>query len=127
MAEHSVGRVLAAGFHARRFDRGALHGGAEHDPRIGALEQRSDALCGLEWDVVAGDGREGSREAAEAFAHALANAGLTEDAEGRPETFQELLPNLVDAVVLPFTAESCWDSRRLSRIFSRSGRVCFPG
>ena len=27
---------------------------------IGALEQRSDALCGLEWDVVAGDGREGS-------------------------------------------------------------------
>lgn len=40
MAEHSVGRVLAAGFHARRFDRGALHGGAEHDPRIGALGQR---------------------------------------------------------------------------------------
>lgn len=76
---------------------------------IGALEQRSDALCGLEWDVVAGDGREGSREAAEAFAHALANAGLTEDAEGRPETFQELLPNLVDAVVLPFTAaEILW-------------------
>lgn len=31
---------IAAGFHSRRFDRGALHGGAEHDPRLGALEQR---------------------------------------------------------------------------------------
>ena len=39
-AEHSVGRVFAAGHYDRRFDRGALHGGAEHDPRIGALEQR---------------------------------------------------------------------------------------
>ena len=34
------GRVFAAGHYDRRFDRGALHGGAEHDPRIGALEQR---------------------------------------------------------------------------------------
>ena len=73
---------------------------------IGALDQRASALCGAGCDIQPGDDTPRAREIADAFARELADAGgLPGPAGGEPkETFDELVRNLCDAVVLPFAA-----------------------
>ena len=43
---------------------------------IGALEQRTDALCGLPWSILPGGPTEADRCAAEKFSDALSECGL---------------------------------------------------
>ena len=71
---------------------------------ISALDQRADALCGVGFDVQPGDDTPLAREIADAFAREIAQCG------GRDcETFDDLIRNLTDAVVMPFSAaEILW-------------------
>lgn len=71
---------------------------------IAALDQRADALCGVGFDVQPGDDTPLAREIADAFAREIAQCG------GRDcETFDDLIRNLTDAVVMPFSAaEILW-------------------
>ena len=67
---------------------------------IGALEQRTDALCGLPWKVVPGGPSEADRAAAEGFAAAISECGLLNGLD----TFDDLLRNAAEAAIMPFTA-----------------------
>lgn len=71
---------------------------------IAALDQRADALCGAGFDIQPGDDTPLAREIADAFAREIAQCG------GRDcETFDDLIRNLTDAVVMPFSAaEILW-------------------
>lgn len=75
----------------------------------GALDQRADALCGVGWEVLPGGPGEDAKKAADAFKKALEDSGFASGTLGRTETFQELLRNLLDAIVQPFSAaEIVW-------------------
>ena len=75
----------------------------------GAMDQRADALCGVGWEIRPGGPGEAAKQAANAFAAALDDTGLSLGFTDRPETFQELLRNQLDAVILPFAAaEIVW-------------------
>lgn len=75
----------------------------------GAMDQRADALCGVGWEIRPGGPGEAAKQAADAFAAALDDTGFSLGSTDRPETFQELLRNLLDAVILPFAAaEIVW-------------------
>lgn len=75
----------------------------------GAMDQRADALCGVGWEIRPGGPGEVANQAADAFAAALDDTGFSLGSTDRPETFQELLRNLLDAVILPFAAaEIVW-------------------
>ena len=72
---------------------------------IGALEQRSDALLGVEYDVQPGGDSELDSAAAKAFEKELRAAGELNDLD----TFHDLLAHLTSAVVMPFAAaEIVW-------------------
>lgn len=72
---------------------------------IGALEQRSDALLGVEYDVQPGGNSELDAAAAKAFEKELRNAGELNELA----TFHDLLTHLLGAVVMPFAAaEIVW-------------------
>ena len=76
---------------------------------IGAMDQRADALCGVGWEIRPGGPGEAAKQAAEGFAAALDETGLSLGFTDRTETFQELLRNLLDGVILPFSAaEIVW-------------------
>ena len=75
----------------------------------GAMDQRADALCGVGWEIRPGGPGEAAKQAADAFAAALDDTGFSLGTTDRAETFQELLRNLLDAVILPFAAaEIVW-------------------
>lgn len=75
----------------------------------GAMDQRADALCGVGWEIRPGGPGEAAKQAADAFASTLDDTGFSLGFTDRPETFQELLRNLLDAVILPFAAaEIVW-------------------
>ena len=75
----------------------------------GAMDQRADALCGVGWEIRPGGPGEAAKQAAEGFAAALDETGLSLGFTDRTETFQELLRNLLDGVILPFSAaEIVW-------------------
>ena len=75
----------------------------------GAMDQRADALCGAGWEVLPGGPGEAAKRAADAFRDALDESGFASGALERTETFQELLRNLLDGVILPFSAaEIVW-------------------
>ena len=75
----------------------------------GAMDQRADALCGVGWEIRPGGPGEAAKQAADAFAAALDDTGFSLGSTDRAETFQELLRNLLDAVILPFAAaEIVW-------------------
>ena len=75
----------------------------------GAMDQRADALCGVGWEIRPGGPGEAAKQAAEGFAVALDETGLSLGFTDRTETFQELLRNLLDGVILPFSAaEIVW-------------------
>ena len=72
---------------------------------IMAMQVRKSALTGLEWGVDPGDGRQASKEAAEAFEAALRSSG------GEPglASFHGLVDHLMDAVISPLAAaEIVW-------------------
>jgi len=72
---------------------------------IMAMQVRKSALTGLEWGVEPGDGRDASKEAADAFAAALKSSG---DEPGLA-SFHELVDHLMDAVIAPLAAaEIVW-------------------
>lgn len=72
---------------------------------IGALEQRVDALLGVEFDVRPGGDSELDALAAREFEKELRAAGELNDLE----TFHDLLSHLATAVVMPFAAaEIVW-------------------
>lgn len=75
----------------------------------GAMDQRADALCGAGWEVLPGGPGEAAKRAADAFRDALDESGFASGTLERTETFQELLRNLLDGVILPFSAaEIVW-------------------
>ena len=72
---------------------------------IGALEQRSDALLGVDFDVQPGGDSELDAAAAKAFEDELRAAGELNGLD----TFYELISHLNSAVVMPFAAsEIVW-------------------
>ena len=72
---------------------------------IGALEQRSDALLGVDFDVQPGGPSEQDAAAAKAFEDELRAAGELNGLD----TFYELISHLNSAVVMPFAAsEIVW-------------------
>ena len=72
---------------------------------IGALEQRSDALLGCEFDIQPGGDTELDAAAAKAFEKELRSAGELNELD----TFHDLLSHLTGAVVMPFAAaEIVW-------------------
>ena len=72
---------------------------------IGALEQRSDALLGVDYDVQPGGNSELDAAAAKAFEKELRSAGELNELA----TFHDLLAHLLGAVVMPFAAaEIVW-------------------
>ena len=72
---------------------------------IGALEQRSDALLGVDFDVQPGGDSELDAAAAKSFEKELRSAGELNGLD----TFYELISHLNTAVVLPFAAsEIVW-------------------
>ena len=71
---------------------------------IGALDQRADALCGAGFDIQPGDDSPSARAIADEFERTLAASGGRDQ-----ETFDDLIRNLTDAVVMPFAAaEIAW-------------------
>ena len=74
---------------------------------IGALEQRADALLGVDFDIQPGGDRPEDILAARQFDRELREAGELNGLS----TFQELLSHLMNAVVHPFSAaEIVWGS-----------------
>ena len=72
---------------------------------IGALEQRADALLGIDFDIQPGGDSELDAAAAEAFDRELRSAGELNILD----TFHDLLSHLTTAVVMPFAAsEIVW-------------------
>ena len=72
---------------------------------IGALEQRSAALLGCEFDIQPGGDTELDAAAAKAFEKELRSAGELNELD----TFHDLLAHLTGAVVMPFAAaEIVW-------------------
>lgn len=72
---------------------------------IGAMEQRSDALCGCPWSIQPGDDTPSAAEAAKTFEKALKNAGRANGLD----TFYDLIAHCMSAVVMPFAAsEIVW-------------------
>ncbi len=72
---------------------------------IGALEQRTDALCGLPWSILPGGPTEADRCAAEKFSDALSECGLLNGLD----TFDDLIRSAAEAAVMPFAAsEIIW-------------------
>ena len=82
---------------------------------IGALEQRSDALLGAEYDVQPAGDTERDAAAAQAFDRELRAAGEL----SQLGTFHDLLTHLTSAVVMPFAAaEIVWgEGGRLEGFF----------
>ena len=72
---------------------------------IGAMEQRSDALLGVEYDIQPGGESDLDQAAAEAFEKELRAAGELNGLD----TFHDLIAHLSSAVVMPFAAsEIVW-------------------
>lgn len=72
---------------------------------IGAMEQRSDALTGVEFDIQPGGGSPRDIEAAKRFDEALRSAGELNGLD----TFHDLVGHLTGAAVMPFAAsEIVW-------------------
>ena len=72
---------------------------------IGAMEQRSDALLGVEFDIQPGGESDLDQVAAEAFDQELRSAGELNGLD----TFHDLIAHLSTAVVMPFAAsEIVW-------------------
>lgn len=92
----------------------------------GAMDQRADALCGVGWEIRPGGPGEAAKRAADAFAAALDDTGFSLGFTDRPETFQELLRNLLDAVILPFAAaEIVWKDGGVLEGFQTIEPHCF--